>query len=124
MAQRREQRHKRFRKRVPCQFTLKGRRFSGVVLNISAGGLYVQTNANTEAGSDIQINLTPSQLAPEGSSEAIPLHAKVVWRRVVPQQLRSITQGGLGLRIERASEAYYHLVQICESDKSPGKSQY
>jgi Tfp pilus assembly protein PilZ len=81
------------------------RRYSGIVLNLSQGGLFVQTSADMPRGSCVDLELS----AP-GRSTAIPVRATVVWRRVVPHQLRSAAHGGLGVQIDRADESYYETV--------------
>jgi hypothetical protein len=91
----------RFKKRVPCAVRIGGRRHSGIVLNVSRGGLYVQSSATASPGASVNVELTPSD------RDAIELEATVVWKRVVPTRLRGVAHGGVGLRIERASEAWY-----------------
>ena len=94
--------HQRISKRMPCSMGMGGRRHNGLVLNISQGGLFVQTNASLPAGEAVELSLT----SPDCGS-AIPVQARVVWKRVVPQALRTSAQGGLGLRIEQADESYF-----------------
>lgn len=96
------QMHPRLAKRMPCSVAAGHQRHGGLVLNLSQGGLFVQTSAATPAGEAIQVSLSP----PDGG-ESIPVQARVVWRRVVPQQLRTSARGGLGLRIEQADERYF-----------------
>jgi Tfp pilus assembly protein PilZ len=90
---------------MPCAVHFGGRRYSGVVLNVSQGGLFVQTNADPVQGAAVDLELN----APE-SERSIPLQAKVVWRRVVPPQLRAVARGGMGVAIQRADESYYVLL--------------
>jgi hypothetical protein len=92
---------------VPCKVTVAGRRHAGIVLNVSPNGLYVQTNAVASSGTRVDIDLT---LGPE---RTIPLQATVVWRRLVPRELRNDARGGFGLRIRSASESYYELLTDC-----------
>jgi hypothetical protein len=73
-----------------------------MVLNVSRGGLFVQTSARARPGDRVRIALNASARA-----GAIGLEARVVWKRVSPPQLQSVTQGGVGLEIKLASEAYY-----------------
>ena len=92
----------RVARRMPCNLTVTGRRHSGIVLNVSPRGLFVQTNATTRPGESVEISLC----APT-HTQAIDLSATVVWRRMVPQQLVSVAHGGCGLRIQRATESFY-----------------
>ena len=92
----------RLAKRMTCAVSVGDQRYSGVVLNVSQGGLFVQTSASPRRGSNVVLELNPP-----GEGAAIPLEAEVVWRRVVPQQLRSTAQGGMGMKILSAGENYY-----------------
>ena len=98
--------HPRIAKRLPCGVRVAGRRHAGVVLNISQGGMFVQTNASTPRGERIDLELSPSDR--DGTS--IPIQGRVVWKRVVPQQLRTSAHGGLGIQIEQADENYFQLL--------------
>ena len=91
----------RLSKRMTCAVNVGAQRFFGVVLNVSQGGLFVQTAAEVQRGSSVDLELKPA------GGEAIPLSGEVVWRRVVPAQLRGSAQGGMGVRILRADESYY-----------------
>ncbi len=95
----------RIAKRLPCALQVEGRRYSGVVLNVSQNGLFVQTNAAPGRGEAVELELN----APE-SERSIPVRGKVVWQRVVPHQLRSMARGGVGLQIQNADESYYVLL--------------
>lgn len=92
----------RVARRMPCNLTVTGRRHSGVVLNVSPRGLFVQTNAKIQPGESVEVSLC----APT-HSQTIELSATVVWRRLVPQQLVSVAHGGCGLRIQHATESFY-----------------
>ena len=93
--------HPRIAKRMPCSVELGDQRHSGIVLNVSQGGLFVQTNASMAAGERVDVSLA----LPKGG--AIPVQARVVWKRVVPGEIRASAQGGIGLRIEQADERYF-----------------
>lgn len=93
----------RLSKRMTCAVSFGEQRYTGVVLNVSQGGLFVQTAAPPERGEDVQLELNPP-----GDAPTIPLRAEVIWRRVVPSQLRSTARGGMGVRIVRADETYYN----------------
>ena len=99
--------HQRIAKRIPCSVGIGEQRHNGLVLNVSQGGLFVQTSAVMPAGEAVVLKLTP----PEGA-DAIPVQARVVWKRSVPHELRTSAQGGIGLRIEQADERYFqHLAE-------------
>jgi Tfp pilus assembly protein PilZ len=94
----------RYRKRVPCRLRLTGGLHSGMVLNVSRRGLFVQTSASASPGDAVQLDLAL------GDAERLPVDARVVWRRVVAPHLRSVSTGGIGLQIQYASDAWYGYV--------------
>jgi len=57
------------------------------------------------SGTVVDLELNPLERA-----KPIALTARVVWRRAVPAQLRTIVNGGFGMQIIRADEAYYGLL--------------
>ena len=93
-------REPRFRKRLPCHIRVNQSSYSGIVLNLSRTGLFVQTAAIARPGGTIELELNGE----------IPLQAQVVWTRRAPRQLRSVSRGGIGVRIVGATESYYHLL--------------
>ena len=90
----------RFRKRVPCRLWIGKSSYSGVVLNLSRQGMFVQTCVGMKAGDSIDLQLRGE----------IRVQAQVVWQRRVPLALRNSAEGGLGLHILGAPEGYYHLL--------------
>jgi len=95
-------RHERLAKRMPCAVHVGQRRYSGLVLNVSEGGLFIQTNADPRRGHKVSLELQ----APDVSLR-IPLAGVVAWRKVVPSQLRQVAGGGFGVSIREADERYY-----------------
>ena len=95
----------RFKKRLPCRLKVAGNSHAAMVLNVSRSGLFVQTSAGPPPGASVLIDLDVAN-----RSDIVPIGGKVVWRRVVAPHLRTITQGGIGVRIESASEVYYRFL--------------
>jgi hypothetical protein len=91
----------RFKKRVPCRLRVPAGAGSGMVLNVSRGGLFVQTSAAASPGETVHIDLGVDAAAPLG------VDACVVWRRVVGAHLRSVSTGGFGARIQYAPDAWF-----------------
>jgi len=96
----------RIRKRIPCNVSFRDARRSGMVLNLSQSGLFVQTTVSASRGDDVDLLLNMPHLP-----EPIPIRAKIVWSRRVDPQFRSVVQGGFGARIEAASERYFGVLQ-------------
>jgi Tfp pilus assembly protein PilZ len=114
------QRHQRLSKRMPCAVKVGEHHYAGFVLNLSRGGVFVQTGADAGRGSVVGLELN----APD-EGDGIPLEGTVAWRKVVPGQLRQVTGGGFGLQIERADERYYQALArwMCVEIAEPGTPQ-
>ena len=95
----------RTKKRLVCTLEVSGHRHSGIVLDVSPRGLFVQTNAKPDAGTEIR-----AELVLPGVSQPVWLTAVVARQRIVPQRLLSVARGGLGLSISQAPEEYYAFV--------------
>ncbi len=106
----------RFKKRIPCKLRQSRSTFSGLVVDVSRTGLFVQTSAAAKAGDEVEVML--SRWGPEAD---IVLSAQVVWQRKVPRQLRSAAEGGLGLQIRYAPEPYYAL--LVEAAQGPASTR-
>jgi hypothetical protein len=76
-----------------------------MVLNLSRGGLFVQTSAGPPTGADVVVALDVAS-----HPETVPIEGRVVWRRMVAPHLRTLSQGGIGVRIENAPEVYYRFL--------------
>ncbi len=109
---------KRFQKRIPYAFKAEGRSRSGLVLNVSRGGLFLQTSVPEGAGAVVDLELNPLDRA-----EPIALSARVVWKRAVPAQLRTMASGGLGMQIIWAAEAYYGLLSGLVETRGKARSE-
>ena len=94
----------RTKKRLSCTLIADDQRTAGIVLDVSATGLFVQTSATILPGAKVELEI---QL-PEGTT--LLLHTSVMRRRTVPPQLRSVARGGLGLAVEGTPEEYYKLI--------------
>ena len=97
-----DKREPRVPKRIACDLNIAGLRCSGLVLNVSPNGLFIQTNAQASSGLDVSVSFTPPH-----EEEEVQLRGVVVWRRSVPRQLVGTARGGLGVRITEASENFY-----------------
>lgn len=95
----------RFKKRMSCKVRLGQQDHSGIVLDVSRKGLFVQTNAAAKVGDSVEVILT----RPDRDA-AITLVTAVRWQRRVPVQLRTVAHAGLGLQIAQAEEGYYALL--------------
>jgi hypothetical protein len=95
-------RAKRARRRMACGITTGGQRFSGLILDLSATGLFVQTRAKPRPGEPLSVEISvPGLRAP------LRVEAQVARLQVVPAHLLNVAHGGIGLRITNAPEAYF-----------------
>ena len=96
----------RRKRRTPCQMTGQGRRHTGLVINFSPSGLFIQTSAKAKPGDHFDLEL------PLSADEApIVIQVEVTRKKAVPPQLLAVAQGGIGVRVLHAPEAYYQFVQ-------------
>jgi len=84
----------RVRKRLPCTLSLEARQHNGLILNLSARGLFVQTTLPAEPGTLLDLDVRDPVLG-----QPIPLQAAVVWRRRVSPRMTGTNQSGMGLRL-------------------------
>ncbi len=106
---------KRARRRLACRLVVGRQRFSGVILDLSASGIFVQTNAKPRPGEPVSLELSlPDQRAP------LRLEAQVARLKVVPPRLVAVAQGGLGLRITNAPEGYFTFLTAILPDLAAG----
>jgi len=95
----------RKRRQMPCTLTLDGRNHGGLILDISPGGLYIQSSAKMKPGDQVEIQMTIPGI--DGRHQ---LQVEVVRKVVVPAQLLKVARGGVGVRIVNAPEAYYQFM--------------
>ena len=81
----------RKKRRMPCSVTFDGRKHSGLVLDVSPGGLFVQTSAKAEPGDRLDLNLSIP-----GEEQMVHMQVEVARKVVVPPRLRTVAHGGIG----------------------------
>jgi hypothetical protein len=108
----------RKRRQMPCTLTLDGRNHGGLVLDVSPGGLYIQSSAKMKPGDQVEIQMTLPGI--EGRHH---LQVEVVRKVVVPAQLLKVARGGVGVRIINAPEAYYQFMDDLGVTSDAGTSK-
>jgi hypothetical protein len=96
-------RHKR---RMTCELRYEGRKASGIVLDLSASGLFVQTSARLDPGSVLQLILEA-----RGDTAEMDLRVRVARQRRTEPRLAALVPPGLGLQILDAPGAYFDLIE-------------
>ena len=99
----------RKKRRLPCELRSAGQKWAGMVLDVSASGIFVQTSAKVRPGAALEM-----EVSVPGSPEPVLMSVEVVRIKNVPPQLRAVAQGGIGVRITSAPEAYYRFMQQLE----------
>jgi Tfp pilus assembly protein PilZ len=106
----------RVKKRLACSLHHAGKRYAGMVLDLSSRGVFVQTSASPDPGEPVSL-----ELALRGQAEPLRLEGRPARRRVVPARLRSVAQGGVGVELSSAPEAWFAFVaELVGSRAQPG----
>ncbi len=97
---------------MSCEINVNGARYSGIVLDISATGLFVQTNVKPSPGS-----VATLRLSLPGEKEPVAMKARVARKKMVPPQLLAVAGGGVGFAITEPAEVYLDFVaQVSPED--------
>ena len=99
-----DRRFERHRQRFPCTIQSADANHRGFVADASASGLFINTSAVLEPGTQ-----TTLKIEPLGAPEII-LSAVVVRQKRSHRSASVVLPPGLGFSIETAPEAYYQLV--------------
>jgi hypothetical protein len=96
----------RQKRRMTCELRYDGSKASGIVLDLSSSGLFVQTSARPPANSIVVVHLEA-----RGNLPVLDLRTRVARLKRVPPRLAGLTPPGLGLQILDAPEAYFELIK-------------
>ena len=96
-------RHKR---RMTCELRYDGSKASGIVLDLSSSGLFVQTSARPAPNCIVVVHLEA-----RGNAPVLDLRTRVARQKRVPPRLAGLDPPGLGLQILDAPDAYFKLVE-------------
>ncbi len=108
----------RKRRQMPCTLMLDGRHHGGLILDVSPGGLYIQSSTKIKPGDQLEIQMTIPGV--EGRHQ---LQVEVVRKIIVPARLLKIARGGIGVRIINAPEAYYQFMDDLGVTEDAGTSK-
>ena len=87
-----------------CNVRFAGNQHVGVVLDLSPGGFFVQTNAKVRLGSKVVVVLH------RNAGDPVEVEATVANRREAPRRLASITRTGFGCALRTPQEDYYRFL--------------
>ena len=91
---------RREKRRATCELKIAGQPASGILIDISETGLFVQTNAMATPGTEVAVRILGNANLPDQHFETVVARVKRV-----PSELLSLTPGGLGLKIVRGKGA-------------------
>jgi hypothetical protein len=108
----------RKRHQMPCTLTLDGRNHGGLILDVSPGGLFIQSSAKIKPGDQLEIQTTLP-----GVEGRVRMQVEVVRKVIVPSQLIKVARGGVGVRIINAPEGYYKFMDALGVTADAGTSK-
>jgi hypothetical protein len=100
----------RIKRRIPCEFDYEGHAYAGIVVDLSAGGMFLQTDTAIEPGSELVLRLRPDRVA------EVAVRGRVVRRRFTPAVLASMIRRGVGVYLLNAPPAYFELLGITQEE--------
>ena len=98
----------RLKQRLPCELHHGPHQTAGLILDVSARGLFVRASSGTwsrEPGMEVRVVLKPV------GREPFELMARLARSRRVRRELARVVEGGLGLEGTSAPEEFYRLVR-------------
>ena len=89
--------------RVACEFTFEGRKCAGIVTDVSARGIFVETTARIPNGTELRFVLR----GPRGSLELV---GRVTRERRSHRDARQVVATGFGIALDVIPEAFFGLL--------------
>jgi hypothetical protein len=102
----------RTKRRIPCELMIGESRYSGLILDLSAGGFFVQTSAKVAPGDTLDL-----EMSLPGDAGRVCVQVEVARRKEVPARLRAVAHGGVGLRVLVAPNVFYCFVDAIASGR-------
>lgn len=89
--------------RVPCEFTHEGHKLAGIVTDVSARGVFIETSHRIPSGTELRLTLRD----PRGSFELI---GRVKREKRSHRSARQVLSGGFGVRLDVIPEPFFRLL--------------
>jgi hypothetical protein len=89
--------------RIPCEFNYNGAKLAGIVTDISARGIFVETSNRIPTGTELKLMLRD----PRGSFEVI---GHVMRERRSHRSARHVRASGLGIQLTVVPEPFFRLL--------------
>ncbi len=94
----------RERRRISCEYRAAGSAHTGIVANLSARGLFIQSSAMPDDGAQLDLLLHDPEFG------EVQLWGRVVRTKPPHRTLANVEPGGFGVVVESASEDFFRLV--------------
>jgi hypothetical protein len=95
---------RRERRRTACEFRLEGKSHAGIVGNLSARGLFIQSALIPPEGTQIRVTLH------DPSHGEIELWGRVARTKAPHRSITNVIPGGFGISVETAPPEYFDLL--------------
>ena len=95
----------RRREKLPCKLLIDGRKRAGMLRDLAAGGLFVETRDDVPPGADVIVAFQASE------SHRFVVEALVARKSPVSRSLAGLASRGCGLRIQDPPRSYLHWLE-------------
>jgi hypothetical protein len=89
--------------RVPCEFVHDGHKLAGIVTDVSARGVFVESSHRIPAGTELRLLLRD----PKGSFELV---GRVKREKRSHRSARQVLAGGFGVKLDVVPEPFFRLL--------------
>jgi hypothetical protein len=89
--------------RIPCSFTHEGAKLGGIVTDVAARGIFVESSHRIPPGTELRFVLRD----PRGAYEVM---GRVVREKRSHRSARQVVSGGFSVRLEAVPEPFFQLL--------------
>jgi len=89
--------------RIPCEFMHQGTRMAGIVTDVSARGIFIETSHRIPSGTELHLVLRD----PRGAYELV---GRVRREKRSHRSARQVLSGGFGVRLDVIPEPFFRLL--------------
>ena len=89
--------------RIPCEFKHEGHKLAGIVTDVSARGIFIETSHRIPPGTELRLTLRD----PRGPFELV---GRVKREKRSHRSARQVLSGGFGLRLDVVPEPFFQLL--------------
>ena len=97
----------RYRVRIPCRIVAEGEEHWGIVTNVSADGVFLDSRAELASGVKVVLTLESSKAT---SNESLVLTGHVARKRRSHLRVEVVVSPAIAVQLESAPEAFFSLL--------------